>query len=70
MAVVVNEVNSRVYDFSITVTKINESTDVSLERAAEELRGSYQTDQDLNAFSSLNADDWQDSAALIIILQL
>lgn len=41
--------------------KMNTSADVSLMRAARELQAMYQTDNELNAFSSLDAADWEDS---------
>ncbi|MBX3002450.1 MAG: hypothetical protein KF821_05570 [Anaerolineales bacterium] len=40
--------------------KMNASSDASLMRAARELQGIYQTDNELNAFSSLDAADWED----------
>lgn len=41
--------------------KMNTSADASLMRAARELRGVYESDQELNAFSSLDVADWEDS---------
>lgn len=41
--------------------KMNTSADVSLMRAARELQAMYQTDNELNAFCSLDAADWEDS---------
>jgi hypothetical protein len=42
--------------------KMNASSDASLMRAARELQGIYHTDNELNAFSSLDAADWEDRA--------
>ncbi len=41
--------------------KMNSGAEAGLQRAARELRGIYETDQELNAFSSLDAADWEDS---------
>ncbi|QYK51024.1 MAG: hypothetical protein KF701_00690 [Anaerolineales bacterium] len=41
--------------------KMNASAEAGLARAARELRAAYQTDHELNAFSSLDAVDWEDN---------
>ncbi|MCW5874960.1 MAG: hypothetical protein KIS88_09985 [Anaerolineales bacterium] len=47
-----------VYHFSMMA---DEKMNASLKRAASESQVAYQTDEELTAFSSLDAVDWEDS---------